>query len=182
MITTIGFLELNSIALGIAAADDMLKAADVELLFARPNCPGKYNILISGEVAAVDAAMAAGAARGGANVLQTLVIPRIHPSVILAVQAAGQPFEKAAIGVLEFFTITGAVLAGDKAVKAAEVQLLDIRLGTGIGGKSFVVLGGETAAVEQAVAVAGAEATGEGTLIGSVVIPNPDPRLYDNLL
>ena len=37
---TIGFLELNSIARGVAAADAMLKAAEVRLIAARPSCPG----------------------------------------------------------------------------------------------------------------------------------------------
>ena len=37
---TIGFLELNSIAKGVEAADAMLKAAEVELISARPSCPG----------------------------------------------------------------------------------------------------------------------------------------------
>ena len=36
---TIGFLELNSIAQGIQAADTMLKAAEVNLVFARTTCP-----------------------------------------------------------------------------------------------------------------------------------------------
>ena len=46
---TIGFLELNSIAKGVEAADIVLKTAAVQLVFARPGCPGKYNILFTGE-------------------------------------------------------------------------------------------------------------------------------------
>ena len=38
MYETIGFLELNSIAKGIEAADAILKAAETELLFARAGC------------------------------------------------------------------------------------------------------------------------------------------------
>ena len=52
MIETVGFLELNSIAKGVEAADGILKAAQVELTFAKPVCPGKYSILFTGEVAA----------------------------------------------------------------------------------------------------------------------------------
>ncbi|MFR7476243.1 BMC domain-containing protein [Frisingicoccus sp.] len=50
MIETVGFLELNSIAKGVEAADAILKAAQVELTFAKPVCPGKYSILFTGEV------------------------------------------------------------------------------------------------------------------------------------
>ena len=41
MMETIGFLELNSIAKGVEAADIVLKTAAVSLIFARSGCPGK---------------------------------------------------------------------------------------------------------------------------------------------
>ena len=55
MLETIGFLELNSIAKGVEAADLILKTAEVDLIFAKAGCPGKYYILFTGEVAAVKA-------------------------------------------------------------------------------------------------------------------------------
>ena len=72
MLETIGFLELNSIAKGIEAADAMLKAAEVRLITAKPSCPGKYNVLICGDVAAVQSSLDAGAATGGANVIDKI--------------------------------------------------------------------------------------------------------------
>ncbi len=57
MMDTIGFLELNSIAKGVEAADIVVKTADVRLAFAKAGCPGKYYILLTGEVAAVEAAI-----------------------------------------------------------------------------------------------------------------------------
>lgn len=179
---TIGFLELNGIARGIEAADAMLKAAEVELIFSRTNCPGKFTILISGDIAAVEASIKAGAGVGGRAMLEELVIPRLHPQVIRAIHSTSRPPGRGALGVMEFFNITGAILAADTAVKAADVDLLDIRLGTGIGGKSFVVLTGETAAVTQAVENGGATGREKGMLLGSVVIPNPAKQLYDSLL
>ena len=44
----IGFLELNSIARGIEAADRILKTADTRLLYAKAGCPGKYTVLFPG--------------------------------------------------------------------------------------------------------------------------------------
>ena len=43
----IGFLELNSIAKGVEAADAILKTADTDLHFAKMGCPGKFNILFT---------------------------------------------------------------------------------------------------------------------------------------
>ena len=52
----IGVVELISIARGYAAADAMLKAANVQLHAAKPVCPGKYAILVYGGVADVQSA------------------------------------------------------------------------------------------------------------------------------
>ncbi|MDR1629056.1 MAG: BMC domain-containing protein [Oscillospiraceae bacterium] len=178
----IGFLELNSIAKGIETADIILKTAEVRLVFAQASCPGKYQIFFTGEVAAVQAAMDAGRQTGGTYVVDGCVIPRLHPQVIRAIHGAAPLSENGAVGVMEFFSITASVYAADAAVKAAEVELLTIRLGTGIGGKSFVVLTGTVAAVKAAVDAGEADANAEGMLMTSVVIPNPDPALFDTLL
>lgn len=179
---SIGFLELNSIAKGIEASDFILKTAEVSLVFARCICPGKYNILFCGEVAAVAAAMEAGKASGGRYVIDDTVIARVHPQVTQAINSATVPQDAGAVGVMEFFSITAAVYAADAAVKAAEVTLIDIRLGAGIGGKSFVCLTGSVAAVNEAVACGEASVGGKGLLVASVVIPNPRKEIYQSLL
>ena len=60
MIRAIGLVEFVSIAKGIEAADAMLKAANIELLEAKPICPGKYIVLICGDVSAVENSVNAG--------------------------------------------------------------------------------------------------------------------------
>ena len=54
---SIGLIELKSIPAGVQTADEMLKAANVELLVATAICPGKYIIIISGQVGAVKSSM-----------------------------------------------------------------------------------------------------------------------------
>lgn len=178
----IGFLELNSIAKGILAADMMIKASEIKLISARPSCPGKYQILISGEVSAVESAMRAGEEAAKANVVDSLVIPRIHPQVIEAVNMSTMPEKLRTLGVMEFFSVTGAITAADAAVKAANVTLIEIRLGTGIGGKSFVTMTGDVSAVEESVRAGVKTAEVSGNLIDQVVIAHPDRELYRCLL
>lgn len=182
MIDTIGFLELNSIAKGIEAADIILKTAQVSLIFAKASCPGKYYILFTGEVAAVKSSMEAGAAVGGENVVDKCVIPRIDQQVIKAINLAAVPVEPGAIGVMEFYSVTAAVYAADAAVKAAEVDLIDVRLGTGIGGKSFVIMTGEVAAVRSSVDAGIHTPNAEGMTVADVVIPNPRPEIFESLI
>lgn len=179
---TIGYIELNSIAKGVEAADTVLKAADTELLLAKPCCPGKFQILFSGEVAAVKASLNAACSKAEPFVVDSTVIPRVHEQVPKAIAQTTAPDCLRAVGVMEFFSMTAAIYGADAAAKAAEVTLLDVHLGTGIGGKSFVVMTGEVAAVREAVAAGTKSARKEGLLIQEVVIPNPRPEIIDALL
>ncbi|HZJ77429.1 MAG TPA: BMC domain-containing protein [Clostridia bacterium] len=181
MLETIGFLELNSIAKGIEVADAVLKTAEVELVFARAGCPGKYYILFAGEVAAVNASLKVGEKIGGNNVVDQCIIPRLHPQVIKAINAVSEFSETGALGVMEFFSVTASVYAADAAVKAADVDLLDVRLGTGIAGKSYVVLTGDVAAVNEAVSCGINTEKSVGMVVSSVVIPNPRPEIFESL-
>ena len=85
-------------------------------------------------------------------------------------------------------TINGAdinapfTIMADAAVKAADVDLIDLRLGSGIGGKSFAVVTGEVAAVQEAINCGIAAGEDKGLLVSSVVIPHPHPDLFSALL
>ena len=57
---SIGLIELTSIAAGFLACDAMLKAANVDVVLSRSICSGKYMVMVRGDVAAVQAAVAAG--------------------------------------------------------------------------------------------------------------------------
>ena len=171
----IGILESNSIAKGIEAADAILKAADTSLLFSKPVCPGKYTTLFYGDVAAVQASLEAGERVTGEHTVDSVVIPRVHPQVIQAINLSTTPEGVNAVGVMEFYSITAAVYAAD-------VTLIDVRLGIGIGGKSFAVLTGDVAAVEEAVKCGMAAGTEKGLALSSVVIPSPREEIFAALL
>lgn len=179
---TVGILESSSIAKGIEAADAVIKAAEVELLYAKPVCPGKYSIVFYGEVAAVEASRDAGCMRLENYLVDSVVIPRVHPQVIRTISLSSEPEFRESVGVMEFYSVTAAVYAADAAVKAAEVHLLDIRLGIGIGGKSFVILTGEVAAVTEAVRCGTAEGQKRGLVVATVVIPGPSEEIFRQLL
>jgi microcompartment protein CcmL/EutN len=182
MITSIGLVELTAIATGVATADAMLKAGGVTLVFAKPVCPGKFIILLYGDVGAVQSAMAAGLDIGGARVVNHLVIPRVHPDLLPATNGIVAIDEVAALGVVEFFDIASAITGADAAAKAARVQLIELRLGLGIGGKSYFKLSGEVADVNAAVAAALATATTRGQLVSSCVIAAPEPALFKEMI
>lgn len=177
MIRAIGFVEFTSIAKGIEAADTMVKAAQVELLDAKPTCCGKYLVMVCGEVAAVQSSAESGRSSGADTVIDDFVLPNVHPSVIEAIRAVSQVTDIQSLGVIETFSIAALIVAADTAVKAADVKLLEIRAGTGIGGKSFATITGDVSAVTAAVDAGAATAIDKGMLVEKVVIPSPHPSL-----
>ena len=179
MIMSIGLIELNSIARGIESTDAMLKAGGVGLIFAKPVCPGKYIALISGDVGAVKSALAAGTAAGGINLVNHLQIPRIHPDLIPAINAVVSIDRVEALGVVEYFDITSAIVGADAAAKAGFVKLMEVRLGMGIAGKSYFSMCGSVSDVKSAV---NAAISGNGIVVNSCVIPSPSPELFHAML
>ncbi len=178
----IGLVEFNSIAKGIEAADAMVKTAMVDLLAANPICPGKYMALVSGDVAAVQSAVKAGVKVGAQAVVDDFIIPNVHPGVFPAITSTGEIPELQALGIIETFTVASLIITADACAKAAEVDLIEIRLGSGIGGKSFVTLTGDVAAVKAAVEAGSAMAADNGLLVEKVVIPSPSKLLKKAIL
>ncbi len=179
MRTAIGMVELNSIAKGIETCDYMVKAAQVELIRSSTVCPGKYLILIAGDTGDVRAAMKEGESRGGECVVDTLLLPNVHPQLIPAISMATQTPPLGAVGVLEFYSVASAITAADIAAKAANITLIEVRIGYAIGGKGYVTLTGDVGAVRAAVAAATRDAQ---LLVGTTVIPRPAKQVFDSLL
>jgi microcompartment protein CcmL/EutN len=177
--SALGMIETMSIPLGIQAGDAMLKAAAVELVSAQAACAGKYIVVVEGEVAAVRSSVEAGIASAGSALVDSLVIPRIHEQVAPAIGAAAEIERVDALGVMESYSMCAAVQSADAAVKAAAVRLIELRLGRGLGGKAFVILTGEVAAVESAVRAAEALEEVQGMLGASVVIPSPHKDIVE---
>lgn len=174
-----GMLELNSIAQGILVCDFMVKAAQVDLIRSTPVCPGKYIIMIAGDTGDVTASMNEGKRLGAERVLDTLLLPNVHPQVMAAVSMTNPVDVRGAVGVLEFYSMASALTAADVAAKAANITLIEVRLGCAIGGKGYVTLTGDVGAVRAAVAAAEQESE---LLLAATVIPRPDPKVFDSLL
>ena len=179
---SIGLIELTSIASGFQTCDAMLKAADVDLVLSRSICSGKYMVMVRGDVAAVEAAVAAGVRGTRFSVIDSFVIPNLHESVFPAISGTAKVEALEALGIVESFSVASLIEGADAAVKAANVQLIEIRLAMALGGKAFVTLTGNVAAVQSAVE-AGAQIVGQkGMLVNKVVIPHPRPELLNEMI
>jgi microcompartment protein CcmL/EutN len=178
---SVGILELKSIAKGVQAADEALKSAGIRLISAQPICPGKYELIFTGELAQVQASMDKIRSRYTSYLVDSVLLGRIDPSVVKALFGAQPEAEEGAVGVIETFSIASSVLAADSAVKAASVQILELRTARGIGGKGVVFLTGEIADVAAAVEAGSKYAKEQGVFVGSTVIGSPHRELWNYL-
>ena len=179
---TIGCVEMNSIAMGIHTADEMVKAASVELVVARPTCPGRYLVMVAGDTGAVKSSVETGREIGGDMVVDWFLLPSIHPSVLPAMGGTTISPAVNALGVIETATVASCIIAADAAAKAGMVDLLEIRFAAGLAGKSFVTMTGDVGSVNASVQ-AGVDGVGDaGPVLSHVVIPSPSPELKDKLI
>lgn len=176
----IGLLELTSIARGIVATDAMAKRAAVEVVHSQSVCPGKYFVLVAGDEESVRLALETGVHYAGDYLVDRLVIPQVHPQVLPAI-ASVQPLPGLlAVGIVETFSLAGSILAADAACKAADISLIEVRLGMGLGGKAYVTMTGDQYSVEAALS-AGAAAVDSGLLLRTDLIPAPHADLSRTL-
>ena len=175
----VAMLETSSIARGIEATDAMMKKAAVDLLLTTIVPRGKYLVMVGGNVADVESALRAGVETAGNTVLDQFLIQNAHPQLPPAIKGKVKVAEIEAVGIIETKEVASAIFAGDAAVKAAKVDLIEAR--NQPGAKGMVVLTGEVGAVRAAVAAGVASIKKEGMLIAEVVIPRAHEALLKSL-
>lgn len=177
----LALLEFSSIAAGIEAADAMVKRAPIDVIKTGTVQPGKYLVLIGGQVADVEESLATGREVGGAAAVDFVYLPQVHPAVVEAIGGGRAPQITDALGVIETTTVAAAIHAADAGVKGAEVQLLEVRLADGLGGKGIVLYTGLVADVEAAIEIGVGVLRQPGLLVRQVVIPQLHPEMWGNI-
>lgn len=178
----IGMVEYKTVSTGIRAADLIVKTADVELIQAQTVCPGKYIILYTGDLSAVRASTDASKKQYGEALIDSFVLGNPHESLFKALTCTAEIDRIAALGVIETFTGASAIVAADHAAKTAEVTVFEIRVCRGMCGKSYVLLSGSVAAVEEAVASSVEKLKDEGLVLDYAVIPAPSQDFVKTLM
>ena len=177
----VGLLEFSSIARGIEAGDAMIKSAPLEVIRAGTVHPGKYLVLVGGLTADVEEAMQAGRAAAGEALVDVVFLPDVHPDVVSSIGGKRHEDEGEALGVIETSTVAAIIDAADAGVKGARVTIRDLRLADDLGGKGYVLFGGEVSEVEAAVEHGVARATESGEGVAHVVISQLHAEMRDNL-
>lgn len=179
---SIGLVEIKNVSKGIVVTDEMLKSAGVNLISSGAVCPGKFVTMVGGELSAIRAAVQRAELVSEDAMLDKFIIGNLGDNVYDAVCGTAKVTNKRALGIVETFTAASAILAADAAVKAGDIELVEVRIATGMGGKCFVTMTGDVADVKAAVEAGARLAAQQGYLINTEVIANPHPELWDAVL
>lgn len=180
----LGLLELSSVARGVVVADAALKRAPAVLLSSRTLSGGKHLIVLEGDVASVEEAMAAGRAVAGDLLVDRVELAMADDQVwpMLATGGVLAPGDWAgdgaaeAVAIVETRTVCAAIGAADAACKAADVVVRDVRLAVDLAGKAVFTFTGALPSVDAAAAAASAAAGDRLVLVERIAQPAPELR------
>ena len=183
----LGLLELSSIARGVVVADAALKRAPAVLLSSRTLSGGRHLVVLEGDVASVQEAMAAGREAAGDKLLDRVelamaddaVWPMLERGGLLASADWADDDAAEAVVIVETSTVSAAIAAADAAAKAADIVIRDVRLAVDLAGKAVFTFTAALAAAQASAAAAG-EAAGT-RLVGLELIAQPAPELRGQL-
>jgi len=176
----LALLELDSVAAGIVAGDAMVKRAPITALHTGTVQPGHYLVLVAGEVADVEEAVDAGTSVSGDAIVDLVVLPDIHPEVVEALRGLRRDGEVEALGIVETTSVASIIEAADAGVKGASVDLLEMHIADGLGGRGYLLFGGRVSDVEAAVEIGG-DRVHEGNLVRRAVITQLHAEMRSNL-
>ena len=181
MFKAIGVIELKSIPKGVEATDAALKSAGVDMVSAHPSCPGKYEIILTGSISNVTASVDHVLSKFEGYVIDSSIMGRIDEQVIKALFGTQKTERKGSLGLIETFSAATTIKAADIAVKTARVEIFDLRVSRGMGGKGVVMLVGEVGDVTAAVEAGAAYAKQSGQLSSESIIAAPHEDLWNQL-
>ena len=155
-------LDVDDIPRGFAALDLLVKEAEVVVYSAGTVQSGRYLILFGGPVAAVEMSfdraisVVGGAARALVDaVLLPYAEARIAPAVLQGAQRwPSSEIQGDTLGVFQCGSSPTMLRCVDAALKGALVELIQLRVAEGLGGRAIATLWGETHDVEAAIELA----------------------------
>lgn len=178
---SIGALEFISISRGIYVADAIVKKADVEIIFFKAICPGKFLVIVSGDEGEVDTAIDYGASIAGKPLVGSFKVHAVSPEIIEGIRARYEPRERLdAVGIVETRKVCTGIKVLDIVLKEADVHILRIYLAFTIGGKFVFAVTGSVSSIEHGI-LACKQHLSEEEWANIAIIPSPNRDILDNL-
>lgn len=180
MSKSIGAIEFRSISKGMEAADAMVKAADVDILYFKTICPGRFLVILSGDAGAIKSAVDEGTSVGEGHIVDSFILNAVHDDIVQAIKRKPSANVNGAIGIMETNSICSGIEALDKTLKGGQVNLVKLQLAAGIGGKLIYIISGGLSDVQYGMNIA-QEVIEEKRIVNISVIPSPDELIIKYL-
>jgi len=179
----IALLEFDSISAGIVAGDAMVKSSPVGSIYAGTVHPGKYLVLVTGDTASVELAVATGSEVGAESLTDSVFLPDIHPDVTQAIvgRGTGAVLRPEALGIVETSSVSSVIDAADAGVKAADVNVSAVQLADGLGGKGYVLFSGSISEVTASLEAAVSRTEAHDSLLRSDIVAQLHDEMAENL-
>lgn len=110
MSKAIGMVEYKTVSAGVVAADAMVKTSDISVIEAQTVCPGKYIVIITGDLSAVDAQNTAKVQHED-HLISSFVLGNPHESIFPAIYGATEIEEVSALGIIETYDAASMIVA-----------------------------------------------------------------------
>jgi microcompartment protein CcmL/EutN len=184
----LAMLQITDVPRGLRALDALVKEAPVDVLATGTVQCGHYLIAFGGQVEATGRSFAKAREIAGETTIDSVLLPDAEPRIVLAFRDAvvRAPNREAgdALGVVESAACPVLLASVDAALKGALVDLVELRVAEGLGGKALATFWGLLADVEAAIEIACAVVSrqvdsGAAPRAGATfsVIPNADDEV-----
>lgn len=151
----IAALEFDDIPAGIAATDAMLKRAPIAFFKSGTITQGRYLTVLGGTTASVVESADEGVRQGGEHLLDSVVLPDVHPRLFEGVLGNRRPRNSGSLAIIETSTVSASIRGAEAALKGTPIELVEIRLAdSGLAGKAVIVLAGQLHDIEAGIALA----------------------------
>ena len=173
----IGLIEVGSLARGMVVTDQVVKKAEVTLVHSHPISPGRYLTLFTGNVAETEESFEQGIATAGEQLVDSMILTGVHDDLSEVLHGNAKKVEVDSLGIMETWSLASAIQSADRAMKTTDVDLLELRLASGISGKGYWVVSGKLFEVEEAIASA-RDLLAPGQLVNTEIIARPHEDMY----
>jgi microcompartment protein CcmL/EutN len=151
-------IQVADVPKGLRALDALVKEAPVDVLAAGTVQCGHYLIAFSGQVEATARSFARAKETAGDTTVDSVLLPDAEPRIVPAFRDAvvRAPSNDAgdALGIVQSAACPVLLAAIDAALKGARVDLVELRVAEGLGGKALATLWGELPDVQAAIEIA----------------------------
>jgi len=179
---TIAVIDFSSIADGLYCTDALLKKAPIAMIKSGTVSRGRHLVIFGGTTGSVAESLTEALGIGNGSVIDHVFLPDVHEKVHDALMGKRATCRDDAVAILETDTVAANVQAAELAIKATDVELVEIRLAEyEMSGKAISVYNGPLHGVEHAMEVANEYLRLQNRAAQYRIIPSPHEILTQQL-